>query len=78
MSKVIGQMRTCDRCGYSRLFKHIGTKELDGGFTKTNTFEVAEGWSSLGVWDLCPTCAKEWQETQKRFMEDFMAKGGTA
>lgn len=72
MSRVKGELRTCDRCGYSQLFKFVGTTELDGGFTKSDKFEVAEGWSYLGNMDLCPRCAEEWEETKKRFIEDFI------
>ncbi len=76
MSKVIGQMRTCDRCGYSQLFKYTRGTEIEVGSLKQNAFEVAEGWDCLGVWDLCPKCAEEWRNTQKRFMEDFMEGRG--
>lgn len=72
MSRDVGQMRTCDRCGHSQFFKCTGTTELDGGFTKNNTFEKSEGWDCLGVWDLCPKCAEEWQKKRKQFMGDFI------
>lgn len=72
MSRVRGEVRTCDRCGHSQLFKFISTIEADGGFTMIDKFEEAEGWSCLNNMDLCPRCAEEWEETKKRFIEDFI------
>lgn len=74
MSRVKGEVRTCDRCGYSQLFKFIGTTELDGGFSKSDKFEEAKGWSYLNNMDLCPECSEQWEETKRRFMEAFVVR----
>lgn len=58
MSRENGEMRTCDRCGKQVFLKHIGDGERDGGFTRWNKFEKAEGWS-VDRGDLCPTCTQE-------------------
>ena len=63
MSQVNGQMRTCDRCGATVFLKRTGEGELDGGFTRWDCFEHADGWSVEhdvrdGKGDLCPECTK--------------------
>ncbi len=63
-----GQLRTCDRCHKSVFLKTTGEGERDGGYTRWNKFEEAEGWSvEAGMGDLCPACTNE-LETMK---EDF-------
>lgn len=66
MSRVNGEMRTCDRCGVQIFSKHIGDGEMDGGYTRWNKFEEAEGWSVEGG-DLCPACTQEYREMVRRF-----------
>lgn len=62
MAKVNGRIYSCDRCGDKIFVKTIGEKEMDGGFTRYNTFEdMPEGWGydcRVGM-DLCPECKKE-------------------
>ena len=78
MSRVNGQMLTCDRCGVTTFVECTGEGERDGGYTRWNTFEAAPGWTN--EWDkpkgglLCPQCAKKreqlladfWGEVAKR------------
>lgn len=66
MSRVNGQMRTCDRCGKQVFSKTIGDGERDGGYTRWNKFEVPEGWS-VDRGDLCPECTQKLKE----LMGDF-------
>lgn len=65
-----GQLRTCDRCGEAVFFKTTGEKEMDGGFTRWNTFEKAEGWSvEIGIGDLCPACTIELEVLKEKFKQ---------
>lgn len=84
MSKQIGKLLTCDRCGVTEFMPYIGTKEFDGGYTRINDFqEPAEPWAfteDLGdcasgheYVDLCPTCRKAYIRTKKDF---FLMKEG--
>ena len=66
MSRVNGQMRTCDRCGKQVFLKTIGEGEADGGFTRWNNFEPAEGWS-VNKGDLCPVCTLEFEKRVNEF-----------
>lgn len=66
-----GRMMKCDRCGEETFCKCTGEGEMDGGFTRWNKFEEAEGWSSeCGIGDLCPECTQEY----KRLKEEFASK----
>ena len=64
MSKVNGQMRTCDRCGVTVFLKCTGEGERDGGFTRWNEFEAApKGWvHHIKTGDLCPDCNQEFSK----------------
>lgn len=69
MSRVNGQLITCDRCGKTTFCKCIGEGETDGGFTRWNKFEKAEGWdyeSSIG--NMCPECFKLWETLKADFV----------
>ena len=77
MSRVNGQLLTCDRCKKQIFRKVTGEGERDGGFTRWNKFEdIPEGWTSphtLG--DLCPDCSIKWECLNNDFMRqkrDFM------
>ena len=77
MSRVNGQLVTCDRCKKQIFRKTTREGETDGGFTRWNKFEdFPEGWSfpyKLG--DLCPDCTKKWNDLESDFMKmqtDFM------
>lgn len=69
MSEVNGKLVTCDRCGKSIFIKCTGEKELDGGYTRYNTFEsLPEGWDwHTEVNRLCPTCNEEWNKLVDAF-----------
>ena len=50
MAKVNGQIVTCDRCGKQIFRKCTGEGEMDGGFTRWNTFEaMPDGWDLVAV-----------------------------
>lgn len=66
MSRLNGEMRTCDRCGKQVFLRCTGEGEMDGGFTRWNKFEKAEGWSVEGG-DLCPACTQEYTEMVRGF-----------
>lgn len=83
MSNQIGKLLTCDRCGKTEFLPYIGTREFDGGYTRTNEFqEPAEAWSiaeDLGdctsgheYVELCPSCRRAYLKTKK----DFFLMGG--
>ena len=78
MSKVNGQIVTCDRCGEKVFRACTGEGEADGGFTRWNIFEpLPDGWDlvaipkSLGAKSgnvyndylhVCPKCHAMWDE----------------
>ena len=70
MSRVNGQLVTCDRCGQTVFLKTIGEGELDGGYTRWNKFDpFPTGWSvKSGLGDLCPDCSREWNRIETDFM----------
>lgn len=69
-----GQLRTCDRCGASVFLKVTGEGERDGGFTRWNKFEEAEGWSTeVDMGDLCPKCTEELKQLMDNFMREKAA-----
>lgn len=83
MSKQIGKLLTCDRCGFAEFLPYIGTTEFDGGFTHADSFqEPAEPWAiseDLGdcvagheYVELCPNCRKAYIQSKKDF---FLMKG---
>lgn len=58
--KENGQLRTCDRCGVTVFLKCTGETVRDGGYSRWDCFEHAEGWSEeFGIGDLCPACTSE-------------------
>ena len=63
MSKVNGQIVTCDACGGTVFAKCTGEGEADGGYTRWNNFERPEGWGhGYGSKDLCPSCTARFGE----------------
>lgn len=78
MSKQIGQLLTCDRCGTTEFLHYVGTEDFDGGFTKVNDFSKPSepwGFEDLGdcaaghdYVDLCPKCRKAFILTKKEFI----------
>lgn len=66
--KEKGLLIKCDRCGETGFFKTIGDGEMDGGFTRWNKFESAEGWScEYDIGDLCPNCSQEFEDMKLGF-----------
>ena len=69
MSRVNGQLVTCDRCGTQTFIKHIGDGETSDGFTRWNKFEsLPNGWGYYKNKNLCPDCFKEWNRLETEFM----------
>lgn len=64
-----GRITRCDRCGAETFSKLLKVRELDGGFTHSNTFEqLPAGWEYNGVvGDLCPRCNEEFQAAIDKF-----------
>lgn len=81
--RTCGQLRTCDRCGASVFLKCTGEGEADGGYTRWNKFEDAEGWSvEMAIGDLCPSCTAEleammgeFKQKKKRWQENHEKEG---
>ena len=59
MSEIKGKLISCDRCGKEQFVKFIGTDYLDGGYSKSDTYEpLPEDWLWLSqIGNLCPDCA---------------------
>ena len=72
MSKVNGQMTTCERCGEQIFRKCVGEGETDGGYTRWNNFEpLPDGWEIVhvpkevdryGCVMVCPKCSSKWKQ----------------
>lgn len=81
--RTSGQLRKCDRCGASVFLKCVGEGVTDGGYTRWNKFEDAEGWSNeLDIGDLCPGCTteleimkEEFKQMKKRWQESTEKEG---
>ena len=58
--RICGMQITCDRCKSVIFVKQNGEIERDGGFTRTPTYESADGWKTAFVnkrtLDLCEDC----------------------
>lgn len=78
MSRVTGQMLTCDRCGAQRFVKALDPKSLDGGFTRVEQYEKADGWEiASGLCKLlCPGCNSEWNRIMRNFMPTVTKEEG--
>lgn len=67
MSKINGQLVTCDRCG-----KTIFRKEKEVGLFE----KFPEDWTKqYNIGALCPDCSLEWELLEQEFMsrrKDFM------
>lgn len=70
MAEVKGKLVTCDRCGATYFLKCTGEEDMDGGFTRWNTFEaLPEGWKIHSeVGQLCPKCNEKYEDLIKSFM----------
>lgn len=66
MSRQKGELRTCDRCGKQVFCKYLKSGELDGGYTRWDEFEKAEGWS-VNDGDLCSECTEEFAKLKADF-----------
>lgn len=67
-----GVLNECDRCGQTIFREKIGSNELDGGFTRYDTFQpYPKGWlfSSYGLF--CPTCAPEFKRVITGFFWSY-------
>ena len=74
MSRVKGQITTCDRCGEQVFRKYIGRGEMDGGFTTWDKFEdEPAGWGYEDRKDLCPKCNAE----RKALIDEYYARVNT-
>lgn len=71
MSRVNGQLVTCNRCGKTIFLKCTGEGVEDGGFTRWNSFEAfPEGWYKISNFgDLCPDCFIEYEKFKKEFLK---------
>ena len=71
MSRINGQIVTCERCQATIFRECTGEKERDGGFTRWNTFApLPEDWGSgPNHEDLCPKCNALWENLKTDFME---------
>lgn len=72
MSRENGQLRTCNRCGKQIFLKCNGEGEMDGGFTRWNTFDQtpAKGWDFLSkIGDVCPGCYAEYTRMFNQFKD---------
>ena len=74
MAEKIGKLLTCDRCGAETFVAKTGESETDGGFTRWDNYEEAEGWHNErvdGMWmKLCPTCHKRFSDLCKTYLEE--------
>lgn len=76
MSTKLGKYYICDRCGTTLFFEKVGEGETDGGFTKFDKYEDAEGWITVypkvshGMRSsklLCPACSEKYDKLMCEF-----------
>lgn len=72
MAEVNGKLVICDRCGKTVFLKCTGEKEMDGGFTRWNTFEpLPTTWGRHHeVGTLCPDCDVEYVTMINKFNQE--------
>lgn len=63
MARTEGILVTCDRCGETVFLKKTGENDLDGGYTRYNTYQsLSPDWMyETAFGHLCPKCAREFQ-----------------
>ena len=80
MSTKLGKYYICDRCGTTSFFEKIGEGETNGGFTRFDKFEEAEGWNTVypeathvtgSSKLLCPICSQKYDKLMKEFFDDW-------
>lgn len=71
MSRRVGMLLGCDRCGKEVFLECTGEGERDGGFARWNLFEdTPAGWQSkTPAGTLCPECNRLWESTFDNFMK---------
>ena len=63
-----GLLIKCDRCEKTGFFRTTGDREADGGYTRWNTFEPADGWTyEPDIGELCPDCSQEFEDIKIEF-----------
>lgn len=71
MSKIRGELATCDRCGSTHFCRELDDTLLDGGFTTIKNYEpLPEGWCKHNFDDiglLCPSCEEDYRKTLSGF-----------
>lgn len=74
MSKTVGKLLKCDRCGASVFLAEIGISDMDGlgiSIPVPVYDEPKEKWGYYEeIGDLCPNCYKEFEKA----FEDFVKK----
>lgn len=72
MARTEGILVTCDRCGETVFLKKTGVNDLDGGYTRYNTYQsLPQNWMyEIAFGHLCPKCAREFQT----FCANFFTK----
>lgn len=72
MAQIDGKLVICDRCGERAFTKLKKTVTCGTNETIIEYEDLPKGWYLHYYFgDLCPKCAKEYEETQKK----FFAKG---
>lgn len=71
MPSFKAQVVICDRCGETTYLKHLGKKDLDGGYSSYDEYErLPDDWmygTEYGY--MCPSCASMFKDMVGRFFE---------
>lgn len=73
MAEQKGKLITCDRCGNTVFCRATNEKEIDGGFTRWNEFEKADGWGREDGKDLCRSCNDAFAIMKQNFSREKRA-----
>ena len=66
----IGKLYICDRCGNTGFAEYVGSVYRSEWIDPAGKFEKLEGWKILEWKNLCPDCAKEYNQRLEGFWKE--------
>ena len=66
----LGKLYNCDRCENPGFSGYVGGSDRSGGINPFGIFEKLEGWEIWEGKNLCPDCAKEYNQRLEGFWKE--------